>query len=119
MHIPTSLITNKDLFLNQWTIIELPELPHIGNGIDCHIYGWCHDTQLWHLSSKILNCENEFIETRSRKYYKGSPWNNIIEPIDITQIDLSHGINQLKQFLLVWDVDKDTIDTIVSKLYTL
>lgn len=69
MAIPTRLYAGtNDLTLVDWTIIEIddPEEPRFGR----HIFGWCHETRLFQISSKILEDQPEYIRTKTRKYFK-------------------------------------------------
>lgn len=72
MSIPTRLLVgSNDLTLVDWTIIEIEGVDDQRFGR--HIFGWCDQTKLFQISSKILEDQPEYIRTKSRKYFKQGP----------------------------------------------
>ncbi len=61
-----------DLGLTGWKIFALSRLDGAG-GVERHIFGFCPDTDLYQISSEILEEAPEWIRTRSRRYYKLGP----------------------------------------------
>lgn len=100
MFVPTSqLVGTRDLQLTNWTIIELDG--------ERHIYGWCLQTHVWQLASAAIEVTDEYIQTRSRKYYK----------IGEEQKSLSmDAIDELVYFLRQgWNVPLKDVQRIVYK----
>jgi hypothetical protein len=103
----SELIGPNDLRVQNWNIIELPSVPPVEGSVDRHIFGWSPDTNLWQLSSKINDEQEEYIETRSRKYFKIGP--------AASRTELA-GVIQLTNFLQAWRVDSETIEAVTAKL---
>jgi hypothetical protein len=106
--IPTSILAGRDdLVLRDWTIIDLKSLNE-PNVFDRHMFGWCDQTGVFQLCSKILEETDQYCRTRSRKYFKDGP----PEP----KLDWQ-AANQLAAFLHYgWQVDLDTVRTILTQV---
>lgn len=59
------LIGPDDILVNDWTIFLFENTRHI--------FGFSMQTGLWQVSSPILEDTENYIRTRSRKYFKGAP----------------------------------------------
>lgn len=70
--IPTSLMNVGDLALEEWVIIDLSSLdePEV---FDRHMFGYCLQTDVFQICSKILEETDQYVRTRSRKYFKDGP----------------------------------------------
>jgi hypothetical protein len=72
--VPTSVHGPRDLTLNEWVIIEVPRTDAAGESrIDRHIFGHCYETHVYQLSSQIVGETDEYIQTKTRKYFKDGP----------------------------------------------
>lgn len=65
--VPTSIYGNHDLTVTNWFIFE--------SGTGRHIFGMCFETGQFQLSSAILEETDEYVRTKSRKYFKDGPAN--------------------------------------------
>ena len=65
--IPTALYGKIDLTVTDWFIFELSNRRHI--------FGKCFETGHFQLSSGILEETEEYVRTKSRKYFKDGPAN--------------------------------------------
>lgn len=70
--IPTSAMGVGDLALQDWVIIDLSSLEN-PNVFDRHMFGFCLQTDVYQICSKILEETDEYCQTRSRKYFKDGP----------------------------------------------
>jgi len=111
--IPTRMLAGSDdLTLNEWVIIEVQRPVEFAdeeqNITDLHIFGWCPDTGVYQLSSKILEETDNYIRTRSRKYFKEGPSNSDKQGLQ--------AITQLVRFLHSgWGTDLSIVKSIVEK----
>jgi hypothetical protein len=61
-----------DLALQDWVIIDLKSLNE-PNVFDRHMFGFCEQTDVFQICSKILEETDQYCQTRSRKYFKDGP----------------------------------------------
>lgn len=61
-----------DLALQEWIIIDLTSLER-PDAFDRHMFGFCEQTDVYQICSKILEETDQYCQTRSRKYFKDGP----------------------------------------------
>lgn len=95
-----------DLGLTGWRIFALSRLDG-ADGVERHIFGFCPETDLYQISSEILEETPDWIRTRSRRYYKLGP------PGRRWQLQ---EFGEFARFLTIWRVDTAEIETVVASL---
>ena len=95
-----------DLGLTGWKIFALSRLDG-ADGVERHIFGFCPDTDLYQISSEILEKAPEWIRTRSRRYYKLGPPGRGWRPQEL---------EDFTWFLSIWRVDPAEIEAVVAGL---
>lgn len=103
----SSLVGPDDVTVKEWCYIRLAL--DEGSEITSHLFGFCTKTLSYVLCSPILIDNDEWIETRSRKYFKEGP-----ERTELTK----YAAHQLRKYLLyTWAVREEEVNRVVSELY--
>lgn len=103
--IHTSKMNVGDIQVRDWSIIELPQMRLDGTGVDRHMFGYSDETYKWQLSSRIHDETEDYIETRSRKYFKNGPAVKQLPP---------EGLEVLVHLLRQWRESEESIEAIVA-----
>jgi hypothetical protein len=107
MIIPGSLLTPGDTDLTCWKIIELDRLDG-RPGAERHIFGWVQTEFLWRISSEILEDAQDFVRTKSRRYFKRGPEEEFLS--------LEAAVN-LSDFLACWGMSEQAVQTVLDRVY--
>jgi hypothetical protein len=96
----SSLIGRNDILVNDWVIFSLDDARHI--------FGYSMQTGLWQISSQIVEETADYIQTRSRKYFKGAP------------MSINSPLSTLSELVWLleggWNLTKEQVDQIMASI---